>query len=140
MNIFNNLFFLILNWYTITRWVDTLLLSNTLSWFCANQFLLLLLKGVMWPHGSWIYNYICNQCIKPLKLWVWIPLMVRCTRYNIMWQSLSVTCGRSVVVSGSSGFLHQYNWPPRYNWNIVENGIKYHKPNPTITRCHNFMV
>ena len=22
------------------------------------------------------------------------------------------------------GFLHQLNWPPRYNWNIVESGIK----------------
>jgi len=27
--------------------------------------------------------------------------------YNIMWWSLSVTCDRSVVFSGSSGFLHQ---------------------------------
>jgi hypothetical protein len=27
--------------------------------------------------------------------------------YNIMWKSLSVTCDRSVVFSGSSGFLHQ---------------------------------
>jgi hypothetical protein len=27
--------------------------------------------------------------------------------YNIMWSSLSVTCNRSVVFSGSSGFLHQ---------------------------------
>jgi hypothetical protein len=27
--------------------------------------------------------------------------------HNIMWWSLSVTCGRSVVFSGSSGFLHQ---------------------------------
>jgi len=31
-----------------------------------------------WPswscsHGSWIYNYQCNQCISPLKLWVRIP-------------------------------------------------------------------
>jgi len=40
-------------------------------------------------------------------LWVWIPLMARCTRYNIMWSSLSVTCGRSVVFFGYSGFLHQ---------------------------------
>ena len=24
------------------------------------------------------------------------------------------------------GFLHQYNWPPRYNWNIVESGAKQH--------------
>jgi len=38
-----------------------------------------------WSYGSWIYNYLCNQCISPLKLWFRIPLMARCTRYNIMW-------------------------------------------------------
>jgi hypothetical protein len=27
--------------------------------------------------------------------------------YNIMWSSLSVTCDRSIVFSGSSSFLHQ---------------------------------
>jgi len=46
-----------------------------------------------------------NQCLSQLKLWVWIPLMVRCTRYNIMLISLSVTYDRSVVLSGYSGFL-----------------------------------
>jgi hypothetical protein len=40
-------------------------------------------------------------------LWVQVPLMARCTRYNIMWSSLSVTCDRSVFFSGYSGFLHQ---------------------------------
>ena len=35
--------------------------------------------------GSWIYNYICNQCLLPLKLSVRTPYMARCTRYNIMW-------------------------------------------------------
>jgi hypothetical protein len=25
-------------------------------------------------HGSWIYNYLCNQCQSPLTLWVWTPL------------------------------------------------------------------
>jgi hypothetical protein len=54
-----------------------------------------------WSYGSWIYNYLCNQCISPLKLWVWIPHMVRCTRCNIMWWSLSVTCGKSVVSPGT---------------------------------------
>jgi hypothetical protein len=29
--------------------------------------------------------------------------------YNIMWSSLSVIRGRSVVFSGYSGFLHQHN-------------------------------
>jgi hypothetical protein len=28
-----------------------------------------------------------------------------------------------------SGFLHQQNWLPQYNWNIVESGIKHHNPN-----------
>jgi len=26
-----------------------------------------------WSCGSWIYNYLCNLCISPLKLWVRIP-------------------------------------------------------------------
>ena len=30
------------------------------------------------------------------------------------------------------GFLHQYNWPPRYNWNIVESGVKHHQTNKRI--------
>jgi hypothetical protein len=59
-----------------------------------------------WSYGSWIYNYLCNQCLSPPMLWVQIPLMVRCSRYNIMWLNLSVTCGRSVVLSGYSGYLH----------------------------------
>ena len=25
-------------------------------------------------YGSWIYNYLCNQCLSPLTLWVRIPL------------------------------------------------------------------
>jgi hypothetical protein len=43
------------------------------------------------------------------------PAQTRCTRYNIMWWSLSMTCGRSVVFSEHSGFLHQYNSSLRYN-------------------------
>jgi hypothetical protein len=23
-----------------------------------------------WSHGSWIYNYMCNQFLSPLKLWI----------------------------------------------------------------------
>ena len=61
-----------------------------------------------WSYDSWIYYYLCNQCLSPKVLLVRIPTMVRCTRYYIMWYSLSVTCGRtSVVFSGYSGFLHQ---------------------------------
>jgi hypothetical protein len=27
-----------------------------------------------WSYDSWIYNYLCNQCLSPLMLWVWSPL------------------------------------------------------------------
>jgi len=33
-----------------------------------------------WSYGSWIYNYLCNQCLSPLMLlWVRISIRVRCT-------------------------------------------------------------
>jgi hypothetical protein len=42
---------------------------------------------------------LCNHCLSQQKLGVRIPLMAGCTWYNIMWSSLLVTCGRSVVFS-----------------------------------------
>ena len=49
------------------------------------------------------------------------------------WGVLDTTlCDDALVLfSGYFSFLHQLNWPPRYNWNIVESGIKHHKPQPT---------
>jgi len=41
-------------------------------------------RGALWSYVSWIYNYLCNQCLSPLKLWVRTPFMARCTQYNIM--------------------------------------------------------
>ena len=35
------------------------------------------------------------------------------------------------------GFLHQQNWPPWYNWNIVERDIQHHKTKPSIYRWPN---
>ena len=44
--------------------------------------------------------------------------------------SLSVTCGRSVVLSKYFSVLYLSNWPPQYNWNVVDSGIKHYNPNP----------
>jgi len=38
-----------------------------------------------WSYTSWIDSYLWNHCPSPLMLWVQIPLMTKCTRYNLMW-------------------------------------------------------
>jgi len=47
------------------------------------QYSLMFIRGRrgLLSYGSWIYNYLYNQC---LKLWVRTLLMLRCTRY-ITW-------------------------------------------------------
>ena len=86
--------------------------------------------GVSWSYGSWIYNYLCNQYLSPLMLWVWILLKwgvldtALCDKVckwlaTGRWFSLCTPC-----------FLHQKNWLPCNNWNIVESGVKHHNPNP----------
>ena len=89
-----------------------------------------------WYILSWKLHFVATRL--DLGLWCLMPLSTifelyhaihgRCTRYSIMWSSLSVTCARSVVFSRYSSFLHQYNWPPWYDWNIAESGIKHHNP------------
>jgi hypothetical protein len=52
------------------------------GWFMVlnatfNKILFILWRlGPSWSstYGSWIYNYLCNQCLSPLTLWVWIML------------------------------------------------------------------
>ena len=34
---------------------------------------------IVWYICSWIYNFLCNQCLSPLMLWVWISIRTRCT-------------------------------------------------------------
>ena len=89
----------------------------------------MLLTPVKGMGRSWIYNYMCNQCLSPWKLWVLFPVMARCTRYNIMWSSLSVTRERSVVF-----FLYSFpsiNKADRHTKLIAyaEGGAKHHSNN-----------
>ena len=92
--------------------------------------LVIFLKVFFASYGSWMYNYLCNQCISPLKLWVPIPFMARCTRYKIMF-----VCDLRQV----SDILQVLRFPPpikltaRNNRNIVESGVKHHNHNPSIT-------
>jgi len=42
-------------------------------------FMYWLVPSWSWSYGSWIYNYLFNQCISPLKLWVRTSFITRCT-------------------------------------------------------------
>jgi hypothetical protein len=44
-------------------------------------FILIQLRNHCWSrsYGSWIYNYLCNQCLSPVMLWVRISIRARCT-------------------------------------------------------------
>ena len=44
-----------------------------------SHYIVSLLCSWPWLYGSWIYNYLWNQCLSPLMLWVRISIRVRCT-------------------------------------------------------------
>ena len=44
-----------------------------------------------WSYGSWIYNYLCNQCLSPLMLWVLILNRARCTTCDKVCQWLATS-------------------------------------------------
>ena len=52
---------------------------------CVYKLHIIYIVVLSWSWSYGIYQYLCNQCISSLTLWVWFPLMARCTSYNIMW-------------------------------------------------------
>jgi hypothetical protein len=80
-----------------------------------------------WSYGSWIYNYLCNQCLSSLKLWVLIMLrrgVLDTTLYDKVCQWLA---------TGQTKPLWVLRFPPPIkltdnNWNTVERGVKHHNP------------
>jgi hypothetical protein len=83
--------------------------ENTVMMLQVARCVLLILTS----YGSWIYNYLCNQCLSSLKLWVRIPLIIltRCTWYNIMWKSLSVTYS---IIRPYPFYLLFFLWQSKY--------------------------
>ena len=91
----------------------------------------ILCPGPLWSHsyGSWIYNYLFNQCLSLLTLWVLILFMrgvLDTTLCDKVCQWL--TAGQwfspgTPVTSTNKTDRHDYSW------NIVESGVKHHEPN-----------
>jgi hypothetical protein len=62
-----------------------------------------------WSYGSWIFNYLCNQCLSPLTLWVRIQL-----RRGVLDAML---CDKvCLVFSGYSGFLYEERMTGSWLW------------------------
>ena len=87
-----------------TSWQEFLILPEYPSFVTIHLHLTSLRQGTSYPSGAPEFR---SNPLSLLKLWDRIPLMARCTRYNIMLQGLSVTCVWSVVFSKYSGVLHQ---------------------------------
>ena len=61
----------------------------------------------LWSYGSWIYNYLCNQCLSSLMLWVRISIRARCTTLSdkvCQWHATGLW-----FFSRSSGFIPQHD-------------------------------
>ena len=94
--------------------------------FCLS-YIYIYTEGTTWSwsyaiYGSWIYNYLCNQWLSPLKFWFWIPLMARCTWYSIMWQVsgflwvLPISSSNKTEILVKSGVKHHNS-----NWKYIQN-------------------
>jgi hypothetical protein len=80
-----------------------------------------------WSYGSWIYNYLCNQCLSPITMWV--RGVLDTTLCNKVCQWLATGCWFSPGTPVSSINKTEPSW---YNWNCVESGIKHHNSNSSI--------
>ena len=79
-----------------------------------------------------IYQYLCNQCLSPLILWVRIPLrrgVLDTTLYDKVYQWLAASRWFSPGTPVSSN-----NKTDRHDivGIVVENSVKYHNPNPNL--------
>ena len=61
-------------WMLVVNW---LLVRN--ANYLRQRLLLITIRSWSWSYCSWIYNYLCNQCLSPLMLWVRISIRARCT-------------------------------------------------------------
>ena len=82
----------------------------------------LYVKGPSWlsTYGCWMYSYLCNQC----------PFTTKVVSSNAIQHYVI----KFVNDFGQVGGFLRILWfpPPRYNWNIVENGVNHNKPNWTM--------
>jgi len=118
---------LVVRW-SINLWTDRWVVFNS----CCDLrkakhivLLMLIIVGALWTwwYGSWIYNYLCNQCLSPLTLWV---------RISLMRGVLDTTLCDEVCQWLAAGRWFSQGTPVS-STNKIEiflSGVKHHNPNP----------
>jgi hypothetical protein len=79
---------------------------------------------------SCIYNYLCNQSLSPLTLWARISLRRGVPDTTLCDKVCQLhTTGRWFSTGTPVSSINKsLNLPQRYICNIVESGVKHHKP------------
>ena len=74
-------------------------------------------------YGSWIYSYLCNV-YHHQKLWVRTQFTKRCTDTTLCDKACQwLATGQWFSPVSSTSKTDRHN-----NWNILESGVKHHKP------------
>ena len=119
----------------LSHWLTTVWNWHSPNYWPLLSTVALRVQGTSWScaYGSWMYNYLCNQCLSPLTLRVWILL-----RLGVLDTTLCdkvcqwVAVGRYFLrYSVSATNKTDRYW---YRWNIAENGAKHHKPKPMFNK------
>jgi hypothetical protein len=57
----------------IIKYISTKHIAFFIDWIV--KLVYFYISGALWSwsHASWIYNYLCNQCLSPLTLWLRVP-------------------------------------------------------------------
>ena len=102
-----------------------------IPWMISKTFDFFVEEGpsCLWEYGSWIYNYICKQCLSPQRF----DLESRsCKAYSIQHYMIKFFSD----LRHAGGFLLAFRFPPTnkltamISWNIVESGVKRYNRNP----------
>ena len=99
-----------------------ILISEVKSWdLNQNRFICATIFVCLFQPKTWISTIFCH-----FLEWSWV------VDRGLTKKSLTFS---SVIIGGYYSLtfylqLHQSNWPPRYNLNIVESVVKHHNPKP----------
>ena len=91
--------------------------------------------SLLWLYGSWIYKYLCNQCLSPIKLRV---------RISLMWGVLdTILCDKVCQWLATGQWFSQVSSTNKTDHldttKILLSGVEHHKsPPPFIKRIMYF--